>query len=328
MLGLSHVGKTFCAIDLAVCVATGQPWFGHKVKPAGVIYVTGEGRLQPRFEALLKAREMDADQLHRLRVVERPVNLLEPSREQLNELIAEVRAVAAGMDVGVGLVVLDTWARMTPGSDEGASATGLAIQACDQLRDELGCFVLSPHHPGHQNQNRARGHSSFYAALDVELLVESPDKRADSVRTITATKVRDGEADRVLGAFQLDVVLLGQDEDGDDITSCVLVPTDAPPRAGKPVKPTNRETFLLRALNEELDSLGSQAPIAGNAELALGAKVWQRMAEEDSVRERFRQLLGSSSNERRDWSAARNGCVGKHLVGSGSGFLWIAEKPY
>jgi hypothetical protein len=132
----------------------------------------------------------------------------------------------------------------------------------------------------------------------------------------------------VLGAFQLDVVLLGQDEDGDDITSCVLVPTDAPTRAGKPVKPTNRETFLLRALNEELDSLGSQAPIAGNAELALGAKVWQRMAEEDSVRERFRQLLGSSSNERRDWSAARNGCVGKHLVGSGSGFLWIAEKPY
>jgi len=328
MLGLSHVGKTFCAIDLAVCVATGQPWFGHKVKPAGVIYVTGEGRLQPRFQALLQARKMEASDLKRLRVVARPVNLLEQSGEELDDLLVSVRAVTTDMGGEVGLIVLDTLARMTPGSDEGASATGLAIRACDRLRDELGCFVLLLHHPGHQNQGRARGHSSFYAALDAELLIESPDKRADSVRTITATKVRDGEADRVLGAFQLDVLVLGQDEDGDDITSCALEPTDAPTRAGKPVKPTNRETFLLRALNEELDSLGSQAPIAGNAELALGAKVWQRMAEEDSVRERFRQLLGSSSNERRDWSAARNGCVGKHLVGSGSGFLWIAEKPY
>lgn len=324
MLGLSHVGKTFCAIDLAVCVATGQPWFGHKVKPAGVIYVTGEGRLQPRFEALLKAREMDAGQLHRLRVVERPVNLLEQSRDQLNELIAEVRAVAAGMDVGVGLVVLDTWARMTPGSDEGASATGLAIQACDQLRDELRCFVLSPHHPGHQNQNRARGHSSFYAALDVELLVESPDKRADSVRTITATKVRDGEADRVLGAFQLDVVILGQDEDGDDITSCVLVPTDAPAKAQQRVRLSDHQQMLMNALHAELDALGSRARVAGDSEIQKGAKTGQYMAGIDPVRDRFFDMLGPEvDNKRMPWKRAKDACIAKGCLGGNDFHLWV-----
>ena len=324
MLGLSHVGKTFCAIDLAVCVATGQPWFGHKLKPTGVIYVTGEGRLQPRFQALLQARKMEASDLKRLRVVERPVNLLEQSGEELDDLLVSVRAVTTDMGGEVGLIVLDTLARMTPGSDEGASATGLAIRACDRLRDELGCFVLLLHHPGHQNQGRARGHSSFYAALDAELLIESPDKRADSVRTITATKVRDGEADRVLGAFQLDVLVLGQDEDGDDITSCALEPTDAPAKAKKLAKLNPDGQKFMSALHAELDALGSRARVAGDSEIQQGAKTGQYMAAIDPVRARFIDMLNPELvNPRVSWGRAKKNCIANGCLGGNNFHLWV-----
>lgn len=325
MLGLSHVGKTFCAIDLAVAVATGEPWFGHKVaKPAGVIYVTGEGRLQTRFAALLTARGMDAEQLHRLRVLERPVNLLEASGAELDELVSAILAVAAVMGVGISMVVLDTLARMAPGSDEGARDTGLVIKACDKLRDALGCFVLLLHHPGHQNQNRARGHSSFYAALDAELLVESPDKQPGSVRTITASKVRDGEAERVLGAFQLEVLVLGQDEDGDDITSCALVPTDAPAKAQQRVRLSDHQQMLMNALHAELDALGSRARVAGDSEIQKGAKTGQYMAGIDPVRDRFFDMLGPEvDNKRMPWKRAKDACIAKGCLGGNDFHLWV-----
>jgi phage/plasmid primase-like uncharacterized protein len=36
-------GKSFVAIDLACCVATGKPWHGHDVKQGSVFYIAGEG---------------------------------------------------------------------------------------------------------------------------------------------------------------------------------------------------------------------------------------------------------------------------------------------
>jgi len=46
-------GKSFVAIDIACCVATGSAWHGHQVKQGAVFYIAGEGHngLARRFKA-------------------------------------------------------------------------------------------------------------------------------------------------------------------------------------------------------------------------------------------------------------------------------------
>src|ERR671939_1190480 len=43
LFGPSGGGKTFVAFDLALAIATGQPWLGEPVEAGYVVYATGEG---------------------------------------------------------------------------------------------------------------------------------------------------------------------------------------------------------------------------------------------------------------------------------------------
>jgi RecA-family ATPase len=54
IFGESGTGKSFLAISLASCVATGGDFFGYKTKrPGAVLYIAGEGKngLERRFRA-------------------------------------------------------------------------------------------------------------------------------------------------------------------------------------------------------------------------------------------------------------------------------------
>src|SRR5438093_783259 len=42
IVGESQAGKTFLALDLAVAVATGRPFFGKQVTKGGVLYIPAE----------------------------------------------------------------------------------------------------------------------------------------------------------------------------------------------------------------------------------------------------------------------------------------------
>src|SRR5579864_4083340 len=52
--------KTFLALDLALSIASDQPFHGRKVKPGSVIYVLGEGRggLKKRIIAWLREHRL------------------------------------------------------------------------------------------------------------------------------------------------------------------------------------------------------------------------------------------------------------------------------
>ena len=89
------------------------------------------------------------------------------------------------------LVIIDTVARALPaGSDENsAKDMGEFINAVDTLRERFGCVVCLVHHTGHsiEAQARARGSSTFRAAMDWEILV---DKKRSQIRW---TKMKDAE---------------------------------------------------------------------------------------------------------------------------------------
>src|SRR5438270_9266970 len=82
-----------------------------------------------------------------------------------------------------------------------------------ELMEKQKCTVLRVHHSGHGNQERARGHSSLPAGVDTEIRVTEQE--------ITLTKQRDDVRSGFY--FNLDVVTLGKDNDGDPVTTCVVV---------------------------------------------------------------------------------------------------------
>src|SRR5687768_16766709 len=53
LFGDPGCGKSFAAIDLSCCIATGTPWHGNRTTSGAVFYIAGEGQngLARRFAA-------------------------------------------------------------------------------------------------------------------------------------------------------------------------------------------------------------------------------------------------------------------------------------
>jgi hypothetical protein len=94
---------------------------------------------------------------------------------------------------------------------------GVALAHCALLHQMSGAMVLLVHHSGKDASRGARGHSSIWYNSDLVLEVN----RAQDLRSVTVMKVKDGQDGEEFG-FKLNTVVLGQDEDGDDITSCTV----------------------------------------------------------------------------------------------------------
>lgn len=122
------------------------------------------------------------------------------------------------------LVVVDTLAQSMAGANENASEDmGKALAHCKGIHKATGAMVLLIHHSGKDSSKGARGWSGMRAAADVELEVS----RTLTGRILRTTKQKDG-ADFQRWGFDLEVVAIGEDQDGDVVTSCVCVEAEVP----------------------------------------------------------------------------------------------------
>src|SRR5262249_50241350 len=87
------------------------------------------------------------------------------------------------------------------------------------IRAAFDCLVIIIHHCGVVT-NRPRGHTSLTGADDAQIAVER-DK--DGNITVTVEHMKDGEASEPMGS-KLELVRVGTNDEGDPITSCVIVP--------------------------------------------------------------------------------------------------------
>ena len=226
--GESGAGKSFFALDLVMAVATGQPWRDHKTTQGTVAYICAEGA--GGFALRIKAygehygTDLPALPLH---VLGDAPNLLE--RTDVKDLVAALRALGK-----VDVVVVDTLAQVTPGANENSGEDmGRALAHCKSIHRATGAMVLLVAHAGKDTSRGIRGWSGIKGALDVEISVE----RSDKYRSATLTKVKDGEGEGEEFPFTLESVVLGQDDDGDDITSCVLKAGNQVPKAQRKAEP-------------------------------------------------------------------------------------------
>lgn len=210
IFGASGSAKTFFSIDLGVSVALGRNWFGHKVGQVPVTYVVLEGGsgLQKRLQAweAENAAQVPPD----FRMVVQPFHLMSD---------ADVNELAAVLPKG-GLLIIDTLNRAAPTADENSSADmGKILEAMKRLQEVTQGLVIVVHHTGKDTSRGLRGHSSLHAALDAAIEVE----RTENGRSWKLAKSKDGE-DGGGFSFSLKVHNLGQDADGDPITSCAIGP--------------------------------------------------------------------------------------------------------
>lgn len=213
IFGQSASGKSFLAFDMAVAIAGGDEWFGCRVNHAPVVYVCLEG--EAGFGQRVKAWEMD-----NLRQLPDSLNMvLEPFK--ITEA-KNVDALASVVPQGA-VIIVDTLNRAAPNSDENSSKDmGFILEAAKRLYSLTDGLVVLVHHTGKDDSRGMRGHSSLFAAMDAAIEV----KREGESRRWLLGKAKDG-IDGDSHPFRLKVVELEPDEDGDTVTSCVVIPDDS-----------------------------------------------------------------------------------------------------
>lgn len=224
--GESGSGKSFFILDLCVAIARGVPWRGKRVKQHRVVYIAAEGAggVRNRVQAFCEFHGIDSASLDLYLIGEQP-NLL--TIDDVGPLTEELKALGE-----VGVVVVDTLAQTTPGANENAGEDmGKALGHCRHIGQVTGALVLLVHHAGKDASKGARGWSGIRAACDAEIEIT----RNGEARCASITKLKDGDDTGDFG-FRLHKVVIGQDEDGDEITSCVLQEAEVskkPPVQGK-----------------------------------------------------------------------------------------------
>jgi hypothetical protein len=217
LFGASGSGKTFVALDLAFSVARGNAWRDRRTARGRVVIIAAEGAggIGKRGEAYARYHEFNLRGID-LHVIPAAPNFLD--NDDISEVMAEIGNIGP-----VDLVIIDTFAQVTPGANENTSEDiGRALANLKLLYGVTNAMNLVVAHAGKDLSKGVRGWSGLKAAADVQIEVL---RHENGDREIIIEKMKDGE-DGIRWGFKLEVVEVGIDYDGDIITSCVAVPTE------------------------------------------------------------------------------------------------------
>lgn len=278
LYGQPGVGKSFLALDLALSIATKPAWHGHPVRQGPTVYVVAEGGrgIVKRVEAWRNIHGGgDLDGAFFLREA---VQLRDAGQRGL--LIRDLEAER----IRPSLIVLDTLAKCFVGGEENSSKeTGEFIAGVQDLQDRTGNpAVLVIHHSGKGDRETERGSSALRGAADAVFLL----KEVGPLLSMSCVKQKDSEGSPEI-RFRLAAVPLGADAEGEEITSCVIAPSEGREReSGKILKAGQQAALdLLRQHPEGLDvqAWRQQIAAAGFAVAERTIYNWIEQVFEDKV---------------------------------------------
>ena len=238
LYGPPGAGKSFAALELAACVARGQPFHGLAVEQGAAIYIAGEGvgGIGKRIKALEAARGWHGDA---------PLYLLGQAvafAEQ-GEVERLMQTISARGE-RVALVVVDTVARALLGHEENsADSMGTFVAACDAVKRHCGGALLGIHHAGKDAARGMRGSTALLGAVDTSLKAA----QEHGFLSLAIEKQKDGEQVEPLRFRMSQRALIGD-------TSIVLERVQDAPKARDALTPA--QYLALRCLrNLSMDSM-------------------------------------------------------------------------
>jgi hypothetical protein len=278
IFGASTAGKTFFTLDLVLAISRGVEWAGRRVTQGRGVYIVAEGAegFRNRIQAYCEFHDVDPDSLA-VHVLPAAPTLMD--KAEVKELILDLKTLGP-----LDYVVIDTYARvMVGGNENDAKDAGVMVDHCARIHKHTGAMVILVHHSGVNTEGRARGSSVLKAAADVEIEV----LRTREYRAAKVAKMKDGD-DSGEFRFNLHTITLGQNEDGDDITSCVLEHRDSPPPGAAPERDMPKGSInqtVITTINDLVDLAGDP-----NYNDAVEACVSQ-LPHEEGKRDRRRELV-------------------------------------
>jgi hypothetical protein len=251
-------GKSFQTFDLAMTIARGLDYRGHRVQHGPIVYCAAEGAtgFKNRVEAYRQYHGLEG---------ELPFFLMPDALSLIDDTTALISSVRATLgDTEPVLVVLDTLNRSLAGNENDPGDMAKYIKSADTVREAFSCAVLVVHHCGTDNK-RPRGHTSLTGAADAQLAVQ---RQGETIIT-TVEWMKDGPEGETLYS-NLQVVAVGVDRDGDEITSCVILEADA-------VEPATKRTKLGKNEQTMFDILAEHMPTG------LTKEKWNELGREDGI---------------------------------------------
>ncbi len=323
--GASGAGKSFVTLDLALHVATGQPWAGRRCRGGVVVYCAAENPAS--IENRLAAARMHRPEFSGARLAVLPQAIdLHDSTTDLDALLTLLQDVRREHGE-IALVVVDTLARAMGGGDENAAADmGQFVRSCDAIREALATCVTVVHHAGKDSSRGARGSSALRAAADaeIEVMAENGQHRA------RITKSRDASTGATF-TFRLMPVPLGTAADGETVTTCLVADLveQGSPETTRPAKALRApEQIALDALHELLNDK-SRRRVAPAVTMAGGVRIGEWVAlTEDWRRTCYARSIsnGSQDAKRVAFNRASESLQAARRVRVGHGFVWLAPE--
>lgn len=295
-------GKSFFAIDLACCVATGTPFHGQAVRQGAVFYIAGEGHqgLARRLRAWSMHHRLNVDDMP-LYVSCGPVDMLNPLHAtEVEEILHELSEQSGHAP---SLIVIDTLSRNFSGDENSAADIGRFVRRADLLRNPWQATTVIVHHSGKDSERGARGSSVLKGAVDAEYELT---RNVDRLITLSTRKMKDAP-EPAPQTFELVAVPIIDDQGG-PLSSAVMQRADTTGEA-EPALPAlgkNQQQLLAvlvhyhREIAERLASQGR-----GDKAVLIPLEDWQQRCKDQGIaRNRFheaKETLISRGLVRCDW---------------------------
>lgn len=316
--GPPKCGKSFWTFDAAMHIASAQDDYrGLKVRAGAVVYIAAEGA----GGFLGRAQAWRDKHLHE-EASGIPFYLL-PMRMDLDKehakLISDIGAQLPH-DVSPVLVVVDTLNRTFSGSESSDDDMTKYIKAADAIKTAFRCSVAIVHHCGHET-TRPRGHTSLTGATDCQIKILK-DKET-SVVSAEVEWMKDG-AEGYKNHSRLEVVNIGQDEDGDEVTTCVIQQAETEPRhVAKGQKLTANERISRTSLCSAISDMGVVPPtnlhIPAHVK-AVSSDTWKDYFQRKFVTEKPK---AGESAKRVGFDRSQNSLIEKKHVDKWGDWCWI-----
>jgi hypothetical protein len=322
--------KSFHALHIAHCIATGTAWMGNEVTEAGgVLYIAGEGfgGVGARIKACKQHHQTEAGAP--IYVIRHQLNL-RSSVEDFNALMLAVETLVMDTGIDFKLIVIDTLARSFGGGDENSASDMMQfVVTCGHIQkivQDAALMIL--HHSGKDSAKGMRGSSALLGAVDTELeLIRFEDSMKGIIRT---AKQKDGE-DGTRTGFEMVTVELappaGSLHIGEPITSLAVQASeigeheDQKNKGKSGSKLTGQQLKALTCLENVIKQKGMLKVMEGAQRMCVLIKDWEL---------EFRAKLGCkpSGDKTFDkaWSRAKEDLTNHKLMDMRGDWVWMLHQ--
>ena len=322
--------KSFHALHIAHCIATGTAWMGNEVTEAGgVLYIAGEGfgGVGARIKACKQHHQTEAGAP--IYVIRHQLNL-RSSVEDFNALVLAIEQLVMDSGIDFKLIVIDTLARAFGGGDENSASDMMQfVVTCGHIQkivQDAALMIL--HHSGKDSSRGMRGSSALLGAVDTELeLIRFEDSMKGIVRT---AKQKDGEDGTRYGFEMVTVELAppaGSLHIGEPITSLAVQASeigeheDQKNKGKSGSKLTGQQVKALSCIENVIKQKGILKFMEGAQRMCVLIEDWEL---------EFRAKLGrkQSGDKTFDkaWTRAQEALTTHELIDMRDEWVWMLNK--